>query len=122
MPVVTMDKTSKAYQLLFNNVEWDKGEGAINGRPYWLASRGGYAYFSICAIYGAGAVSSEGGGTFTGAGIGIFHSYGFEDFDSMGVRPVIVLGAEVTKDVIGKIAESDTIPNWQYTRNYSVSE
>ena len=97
---------TRAYNLLFNNVEY--GTGAA----YWLASRGvlarsGYAYF------GPSVVGSGGGLTYAGCGSIMFDSGGGEDDDGFAVRPVVVLKSNVTAEDIQKI-EDKTETTWNY--------
>ena len=95
-PTVKMENT-RAYNLLFNNVEYP------NGAQYWLASRGvgavpGSAYF------GPGVVNTDGGISFAGT-YNMFYSRGREYEVWAAVRPVVVLESDVTLDDVEPIAD-----------------
>lgn len=105
VPASASVSDTTAYNLLFNNVEY--GSGAC----YWLASRGVYA-ISDDAYFGPGAVNAAGGVTGAGAGI-MFISYGDEGDGSYAVRPVVVLGSDVTESDI-QVIEAQTETTWNY--------
>ena len=95
-PTVKMENT-RAYNLLFNNVEYP------NGAQYWLASRGVRAYPDY-AFFGPGLVGTDGGITIAGT-YGMFDSNGYEYGVWAAVRPVVVLESDVTLDDVEPIAD-----------------
>lgn len=105
VPASASVSDTTAYNLLFNNVEY--GSGAC----YWLASRGVYAY-SDFARFGPGAVDTGGGVSRAGTG-NMFYSYGVEYGVSSAVRPVVVLGFDVTESDI-QVIEAQTETTWNY--------
>lgn len=105
VPASASVSDTTAYNLLFNNVEY--GSGAC----YWLASRGVYADSDL-ATFGPGAVYTGGG--VTGAGTyHMFSSFGGEYAVSFAVRPVVVLGSDVTESDI-QVIEAQTETTWNY--------
>lgn len=105
VPASASVSDTTAYNLLFNNVEY--GSGAC----YWLASRGVRAY-SGRAGFGPGAVSTDDGVTFAGTYY-MFYSSGDELDVSFAVRPVVVLGSDVTESDI-QVIEAQTETTWNY--------
>ena len=88
--------------MLFDNVEIE------TGNPYWLASRGVFAYSDDdYARFGPGVVYSLDGMTMAGVGLTPFDSSGRESAlsDLAGVRPVVVLKSDINKDQIQKVTE-----------------
>ncbi len=106
VPASASVSDTTAYNLLFNNVEY--GSGAC----YWLASRGVRADSSY-AYFGLGAVGAEDGLTFANGGDLMFISYGDEYDDGLAVRPVVVLGSDVTESDI-QVIEAQTETTWNY--------
>lgn len=106
VPASATVSDTTAYNLLFNNVEY--GSGAC----YWLASRGVNAYSSF-AGFGLGGVDTEDGVTLAASGVGMFYSGGGEYFDGLAVRPVVVLGSDVTESDI-QVIEAQTETTWNY--------
>lgn len=106
VPASATVSDTTAYNLLFNNVEY--GSGAC----YWLASRGVYAGSSY-ARFGLGDVGTEGGLTFALSGYYMFYSYGVEYYGGLAVRPVVVLGSDVTESDI-QVIEAQTETTWNY--------
>lgn len=105
VPASASVSDTTAYNLLFNNVEY--GSGAC----YWLASRGVLA-ISVGARFGPGAVITGGGVTAAGTGA-VFYSSGDELDGSFAVRPVVVLGSDVTESDI-QVIEAQTETTWNY--------
>lgn len=105
VPASASVSDTTAYNLLFNNVEY--GSGAC----YWLASRGVYAD-SDRASFGPGAVLTDDGVAYAGT-YGMFYSYGDEVGGSYAVRPVVVLGFDVTESDI-QVIEAQTETTWNY--------
>ena len=73
----------------------------------WLASRGVYANSdNDYANFGPGIVNSEDGMTMAGVGNNTFNSNGNENDNTVGyagVRPVVVLKSDITKDQLQKV-------------------
>ena len=115
MPSPTVANT-RAYNLMFNNVEIPIEEGDPQGASYWLASSGvdassNYAYF------GPGAVVSEDGLAVADSSNILFGSYGIEVYEGLAVRPVVVLKSDVTAKQVGKTEQTETEATWSYTAN-----
>lgn len=106
VPASATVSDTTAYNLLFNNVEY--GSGAC----YWLASRGVSAHSSY-AYFGLGGVGTVVGLTFAYSGNCMFYSYGDEDNVGLAVRPVVVLGSDVTESDI-QVIEAQTETTWNY--------
>ena len=101
-PYVAMDNT-RAYNLLFNNVEYP------TGAQYWLSSPGVYGYSSLAA-FGPGLVGTGGGITIAGAS-NLFNSYAVSYDGYAAVRPVVILESGVS---ISKTADK-TEDTWNYS-------
>lgn len=106
VPASASVSDTTAYNLLFNNVEY--GSGAC----YWLASRGVFAGSSY-AYFGLGVVGTGDGLTIAGSGGLMFRSRGGEGRDGLAVRPVVVLGSDVTESDI-QVIEAQTETTWNY--------
>lgn len=106
VPASATVSDTTAYNLLFNNVEY--GSGAC----YWLASRGVFADSSDAA-FGLGDVDAEDGLTFASSGRDVFSSNGGENRGGLAVRPVVVLGSDVTESDI-QVIEAQTETTWNY--------
>lgn len=106
VPASATVSDTTAYNLLFNNVEY--GSGAC----YWLASRGVNADSSR-AYFGLGVVATEDGLPIAGSGGYMFYSHGVEDDGGLAVRPVVVLGSDVTESDI-QVIEAQTETTWNY--------
>lgn len=105
VPASATVSDTTAYNLLFNNVEY--GSGAC----YWLASRGVVADSSR-ADFGLGGVATEDGLTIVSGGL-MFYSDGGERNVGLAVRPVVVLGSDVTESDI-QVIEAQTETTWNY--------
>ena len=112
VPSATVNNT-KQYNLLFENVYNGK---AHHERPYWLASRGVFAD-SNYAVFGPGAVYARDGLTVACSTGGLFRSNGYEHSDGLAVRPVVILGSDVTIDDIQKTDQTEREAIWNYTAN-----
>ena len=104
-PVTATVSNQRAYDLLFDNVDYP------NGAQYWLASCGVRAYPNV-AYFGPGVVRTDDGGT--GAGTNsMFGSYGDEIVVDAAVRPVVCLKSEVSSDQVQKIDDKKET-DWNY--------
>lgn len=106
VPASATVSDTTAYNLLFNNVEY--GSGAC----YWLASRGVDAGSSF-AYFGLGVVGAGDGLTVAGSGRIMFYSDGGGNIGGLAVRPVVVLGSDVTESDI-QVIEAQTETTWNY--------
>ncbi len=104
-PPPALVQNGRAYNMLFNNVDWE------GGAMYWLASRGVGAN-SDYANFGPGMVCAVGGVSRAGTG-NLFYSDGYEDDDCAGVRPVISLKSEIIEKEVPKIADR-TEETWDF--------
>ena len=120
IPTVEMNAESAAYKLLFENTAYEYDMGTVNGRPYWLASHGVYVD-PYSAIFGPGAVVSDGGVACARSVNAMFGSDGIEDVAGMAVRPVVVLGSGVTANEIQKTDQTEIEAAWSYTANPTVT-
>ena len=106
---VTMSNT-RAYNMLFKNTDYVY-DGSVNGRHYWLASLGVYAYSSN-AYFGPGSLRSYSGVSTTGTDY-MFNSDGYEGDDFAAVCPVVSLESDVKNTEVPKI--DDIIEaDWNY--------
>lgn len=104
-PYVTMNNT-RAYNLLFNNVE------SKTGAHYWLSFQGVSASLNR-AGFGPGLVDATNCVARTGS-YGTFKSDGNDSIECFSaVRPVIILKPDVTGNIIKKINDQ-TEENWNY--------
>ena len=100
----------RAKAMLFDNVETGQGKN------YWLASRGVYAYpANTNAFFCLGGVGDGNGMMGAGSIVYIFNSNGNGNGYGFAVRPVVSLKSEITKNEVPKIADK-TEENWNYER------
>ena len=87
---VTVNETIK--DLIF------EGTGDYDENPYWLASPGVFDFGNYVGFSPGGVM-----GSYVYCGGGYFYSNGGEIGDALGVRPVVYLQSDVTKDTISRI-------------------
>lgn len=100
------EKNSITVNDTIKNLIFEGTEDYIDS-PYWLASPGvGTASDSSpigeCTFFGPGAVFS---GYVSRDYFNLFNSDGKEDGNTLGIRPVVYLQSDVTKDTISKIVK-----------------